>query len=69
MIEFSIIHCKLADVAVIHGLLTLATGLLLLAMRMLRVGGHVGDLRMLHTLLGLLTSLYAAILYFSMLIS
>jgi hypothetical protein len=69
MIEFLIIHCRLADVAVIHGLLTVVTGLLLLAMRMWRIGKHIGDLRMLHIVLGLLTSLYAAILYLSMLIS
>ncbi|MEM1545983.1 MAG: hypothetical protein QXY40_02835 [Candidatus Methanomethylicia archaeon] len=66
MIEFSIIHCKLADVAVIHGVLTLLTGLLLAAMRIRRIGKHISNVRTLHIILGLLTSFYAAILYFSM---
>ena len=66
MIEFSIIHCRLADIAVIHGVLTVLTGLLLVAMRVGKIGKNIGDVRILHIVLGLLTSLYAAILYFSM---
>ena len=69
MIEFYIIHCRLADVAITHGALTVLTGLLLVAMRMRKTGKHISDVRILHIVLGLLTSLYAAILYFSMLIS
>lgn len=61
MIEVLLIHCRLADIAVVHGALTLLTGFLLIAMR--RAGRYFSDVRILHVTLGLLTALYAALLY------
>ena len=59
-------HCGLAVTAIVHGTLTLATGLLLLALRftgMRRGVIIVSALRMVHLTLGILSGVYGLAAY------
>lgn len=58
-------HCGLAATALLHGGLTMATGFLLLALRLQkgRLKGWIEVLRLNHTLLGVLTCFYGAAAY------
>ena len=64
MIEIIFNHCKLADIASIHGLLTVGTGLILIFVRMGIIKIRISELRLLHVVFGMLTFIYSIILYF-----
>ncbi|MHC1586691.1 MAG: hypothetical protein ACXQTV_04015 [Candidatus Hecatellaceae archaeon] len=59
-------HYGLADVAILHGALTLITGFILLALRLgwVRLGVKAaGPLRLIHVALGVLTAFYGLAVY------
>ncbi len=63
-VQFS--HCSLADVALIYGVCTLATGVILLALRLTKANlspEYFRILRLMHLVFGVLTGGYGLLAY------
>lgn len=64
MIEVQVNHYRIADISIYHGVLVLATGTLLLLSRYMRLTPNsIRVIRLVHVVLGVLTSIYGLLTY------
>lgn len=64
MLEVQVNHYKVADISIYHGVLVLVTGSVLLLSRFYRIPpGTLRMVRLIHVVLGVLTSIYGLLTY------
>jgi len=63
-ITIEVNHCKMADLAITHGVLVLLTGIILIIVRRVQLHPNIlRYLRLVHVVLGMLTSIYGLLTY------
>ena len=62
--EIQVNHYRMADISIYHGVMVLGTGVLLLIARYYRLSpDSIRALRLIHVVLGVLTSIYGLLTY------